>query len=129
MNKYFNKAVIGNGNILGCLDEKAELIRLYFPHIDYFQNVDKYSLGFVYPNSNKVFWFRDANLINQYYDGNIIYTKMRYNDVDIFIRDYSLIEKNVIVRKIKFNQELNLLVYSKLNSSPNKLVSRNVCFK
>ena len=128
MNKYFNKAIIGNGNILACLDEKAELIRLYYPYIDYYQNIDRYSMGFVYPGANKVYWFRDADLINQYYDGNIIYTKMHYNDVDVFIRDYCLIDKNIVVRKIKFNQKLNLFVYSKLNSSPNKLVSRNVRF-
>ena len=35
MNKYFNSAIIGNGKALACLDEKAELIRLYYPNIDY----------------------------------------------------------------------------------------------
>ena len=123
MNKYFNKAIIGNGNVLACLDEKAELIRLYYPYIDYFQNIDVYSLGYVYPNGNKVEWFKNLDLINQYYDGNIIYTKLKNDDVDVFIRDYCLIDKNIIVRKIKFNQPLSLMVYSKVHSSPNKLVS------
>jgi len=123
MEKYFNKAIVGNGKMLCCLDEKANLIRLYYPYIDYFQNIDTYSLGFVYPNSNHVEWFKNANLVNQYYDGNIIYTKLSINDVDILIRDYCLIDKNVLVRKIKFNQPLSLMVYSKLNSTPDKLVS------
>ncbi len=123
MNKYFNKAIIGNGNILACLDEKAELIRLYYPYIDYFQNIDTYSLGFVYPNGDHVEWFKYAFLVNQYYDGNIIYTKLKMNDVDILIRDYALIDKNILVRKIKFNQPLSLMVYSKVNSTPDKLVS------
>ena len=47
MPKYFNRAIVGNSKILACLDEKAELIRLYYPHIDYFQNIDVYKLGFV----------------------------------------------------------------------------------
>ncbi len=123
MEKYFNKAIIGNGNILACLDEKAELIRLYYPYIDYFQNIDTYSLGFVYPNGDHVEWFKYAFLVNQYYDGNIIYTKLKMNDVDILIRDYALIDKNILVRKIKFNQPLSLMVYSKVNSTPDKLVS------
>ena len=38
MNKYFNRAIIGNGKILACLDDKAELIRLFYPNIDYYQN-------------------------------------------------------------------------------------------
>ena len=121
MSKYFNKAIIGNSKILACLDEKAELIRLYYPHIDYLQNIDTYKLGFV--RDNKVNWFSDAELINQYYDGNIVVTKLRYDDTDILIRDYILIEKNIMVRKIKFNQLTNLMIYSKLKSSPDKLIS------
>ena len=121
MSKYFNRAIVGNSKILACLDEKAELMRLYYPHIDYLQNVDIYKLGFV--RENKVNWFSDAELINQYYDGNIVVTKLKYDDTDILIRDYILIEKNVMVRKIKFNQRTNLMIYSKLKSSPDKLIS------
>ena len=121
MSKYFNRAIIGNSKILACLDEKAELMRLYYPHIDYLQNVDIYKLGFV--RENKVNWFSDAELINQYYEGNIVITKLKYDDTDILIRDYILIEKNVMVRKIKFNQRTNLMIYSKLKSSPDKLIS------
>ena len=121
MAKYFNRAVIGNSKILACLDEKAELIRLYYPHIDYFQNIDIYKLGFV--RENKVYWFSDAELINQYYEGNIVVTKLKQDDMDILIRDYVLMDRNVIVRRIKFNQKTNLMVYSKLKSSPDKLIS------
>ena len=121
MEKYFNRAIIGNSKILACLDEKAELMRLYYPHIDYFQNIDFYRLGYV--KSDKVYWFSDSEVINQYYEGNIIVTKLKQDDMDILIRDYVLMEKNIIVRRIKFNQETNLMVYSKLKSSPDKLIS------
>ena len=121
MEKYFNRAIIGNSKILACLDEKAELMRLYYPHIYYFQNIDFYRLGYV--KSDKVYWFSDSEVINQYYEGNIIVTKLKQDDMDILIRDYVLMEKNIIVRRIKFNQETNLMVYSKLKSSPDKLIS------
>lgn len=121
MPKYFNRAIIGNSKILACLDEKAELLRLYYPNIDYFQNIDVFKLGFV--RENKVFWFSDAEAINQYYEGNIVVTKLKYDDTDILIRDYVLLDKNVMIRKIKFNQLTNLMVYSKLKSSPDKLIS------
>ena len=123
MNKYFNKAIVGNGTMLGCLDEKGELIRLYYPQIDYYQNIDTYSLGFVKPGERKVFWLKNAEYINQYYDGNIIYTKLRYDGADILLKDYCLIDKNVLVREIKFNEPLHLMVYSKINSNKDKLVS------
>ena len=121
--KYYNKAIIGNGVVLACLDEKAELIRLYYPNIDYFQNIDFYNLGFVYDNANYVCWFKDSQVLNQYYDGNILYTKLARDDVEILIRDYCLVGKNIVVRKIKFSRPLSLMVYSKINSNPNKLVS------
>ena len=121
--KYYNKAIIGNGVVLACLDEKAELIRLYYPNIDYFQNIDFYNLGFVYDNANYVCWFKDSQVLNQYYDGNILYTKLARDDVEILIRDYCLVDKNIVVRKIKFSRPLSLMVYSKINSNPNKLVS------
>ena len=129
MNKYFNSAIIGNGKSLGCLDEKAELIRLYYPNIDYFQNIHTYSLGFVFDSENKVYWFKDAEKINQYYDGNIVYTKLTYGnienhfDLEILIKDYFLIEKNIMIRKIKTSEPVSLLVHSRLNSSVDKLVS------
>ncbi len=109
--------------MLACLNEKAELLRLYYPYIDYFQNIDVYRLGFV--KNNQVFWFADAELINQYYDGNIVITKLQYQDTEILIRDYILLDQNVMVRKIKWNQPTSLLVYSKLKSFPDKLVSRH----
>ncbi len=132
MNKYFNKAIIGNGKILATLSKEAELLRLYYPNIDYYQNIHTYSLGFVHEGENKLYLFKDAEVINEYYDGNIVYTKLSYShdrkenqsfDTDILIRDYCLIDKNIIVRKIKFNEPLSLVVYSKLNSSPNRLIS------
>ncbi len=131
MNKYFNRAIIGNGKILACLDDKAELIRLFYPNIDYYQNIHTYSLGFVFDGENKVYWFKDSEKVNQYYDGNIVYTKLKFSadninkeyDIEVLIRDYALIEENVIVRKIKFSEPLSLMCFSKLNSSPERLVS------
>ena len=126
MNKYFNNAIVGNGNILACLNKNAELLRLYFPNIDYYQNVDTYSLGFLKGDSSQIFWVKDSESINQYYDGNILFTKLKYDDIEILVKDYVLIDKNILVRKIKFNQPLKTVVISRLNSSKDMLVSRNV---
>ena len=44
MEKYFNNALVGNSNILATITNKGELIRLYYPNIDYFQNIDMYNV-------------------------------------------------------------------------------------
>lgn len=121
MNKYFNNAIIGNSKILSTLNDKAEILRLYYPNIDYFQLIDEYSLGLF--GDSKINWFKDGEKINQYYDGNILYTELKVNEVSVTIRDYVLPHKNVLVRAIKLMKLSNLIIYSKLNSDVNKKIS------
>lgn len=120
-NKYFNNAILGNSKILVCISDKAELIRLYYPHIDYFQLIDTYSLGTF--ENNQIYWFKDAELINQYYEGNILYTELKVNGTEVLLRDYVLPEENILVRAIKLMKPSNLILYSKLNSNVDKQVS------
>lgn len=124
MSKYFNNAIVGNSKILGCLTDKAELIRLYYPNIDYFQLIDIYSLGIF--TDNKIYWFKDSELLNQHYDGNILYTELNVNGVNVVIRDYVVPERNIFVRAIKFMKPSNFMIYSKLNSDINKHISSMV---
>ncbi len=119
--KYFNNAIIGNSKILGTLSDKGEILRLYYPNIDYFQLIDKYSIG-IYKGT-QIFWFKDAELVKQYYDGNILYTELNVNGVDVTLRDYILPDKNILVRAIKFMRPSDMLIYSNLNSDVNKQVS------
>lgn len=124
MSKYFNNAIIGNSKILGCLNENGELIRLYYPNIDYFQNIDCFRMGFA--KDGQIKWFDESYEKKQYYNGNIVYTEMKLDGYEILQRDYILMKKNIIVRKLKFNKKANLFVYSKLNSDVNKKVSSMV---
>lgn len=125
MSKFFNNALIGNGKILGTLTDKGELIRLYYPNIDYFQNIDKNKLGIAH--EGRILWLDEvATLVRQHYEGNIIYTELKVENYEILQRDYVLPNKNVVVRTFKFNKKLNLFMYSKLNSDVNKKVSSMV---
>ncbi|MBO5179172.1 MAG: hypothetical protein J6B87_02345 [Clostridia bacterium] len=121
MEKYFNNAIIGNSNILGCITDRGELIRLYYPNIDYFQNIDMYNYGIIF--DNKVKWLSDANLISQYYDTNILYTELESDNVKVIQKDYVLSDKNILVRKLAFNKNVDLFLYSRLNSNVNRLIS------
>ena len=124
MSKYFNNAIIGNTKILGCLNETGEIIRLYYPNIYYFQNIDEFKMGFA--ENGKISWFNDSYAKKQYYDGNIVYTELNFDGYQVLQRDYVLLKKNVVVRKLKFNRKANVFIYSKLNSDVNKKVSSMV---
>lgn len=124
MSKYFNSAIVGNSQILGCLSDKGELIRLYYPNIDYFQNIDVFKAGMVLDNN--ISWFSNAEKLNQYYDTNIVYTELKINDIEIKQRDYILTDENVLVRKYRFSKKINLFLYSRLNSNTNRLISSMV---
>lgn len=42
---HFNKMIIGNSGMLGCIDDKGELVRLFWPDIDYYQHIDRLMVG------------------------------------------------------------------------------------
>ena len=41
-NKYYNDAIIRSKNIKATLSEKGELLRIYYPHIDFRQFIDEF---------------------------------------------------------------------------------------
>lgn len=124
MSKYFNSAIIGNSKILCTLSDKAEILRLYYPNIDYFQLIDTHNIGIAMDNN--IYWLRDGSKVKQYYEGNILYTELNINGVDVTLRDYVLPSKNILVRAIKLMKPSKLVIHSKLNSDVNKQVSSTV---
>lgn len=124
MSKYFNNAIIGNSKILCTLSDKGEILRLYYPNIDYFQLIDTFRLGIF--GENQIHWFQDGEIVNQYYEGNILYTELNVNGVNVTLRDYIVPNQNILVRAIKLMKPSKLFVHSKLNSDVNKQISSTV---
>lgn len=46
---YFNSVITGNSEMLGCLDSRGELVRLFWPDIDYPQHIDRLMAGIICP--------------------------------------------------------------------------------
>ena len=44
-NKFFNDAIIGNKNIRATFSNKGELLRAYYPNVDFKQFVDLFHVG------------------------------------------------------------------------------------
>lgn len=107
MKSYFNNAIIGNSRILATFDEKGQILRVFWPHIDYSQQVEKMFLGIYFPEiSNSMHWLNsDEWSYNQYYieDTNVLRTVMtrKNEDLRITITDFTLEKKDIIVRNIE----------------------------
>ncbi len=102
---YFNDAVIGNSSMLGCITRRGELVRLYWPHIDHPQHIERLAEGiFIKGNPGGTIWLdsdywecrqeyiKDTNILETVYSGPI----------NICRTDFVLPEENVLVRRYDF---------------------------
>lgn len=102
---YINNAVIGNGSMLGCISETGELIRLYWPEIDFPQHIEKMLTGFFDGKIPKsTVWLSEGNHeVSQFYieDTNILVTTVRMNKPALYIvqTDFCVPDRDVLVRR------------------------------
>lgn len=101
---YINNAVIGNGYMLGCITETGELIRLYWPQIDFFQHIEKMLVGFFdVENHHRKVWFSEGDhSFRQDYigDTNILQTVAVFQQLPLEVAqtDFCLPDQSVMVR-------------------------------
>lgn len=136
-NKFFNDAVIGNKNIRATFSNKGELLRAYYPNVDFKQFVDFFHIGMKINDSAIIYLHEDINnKYCQYYteNTNILNTEIEntYFKLNIRQTDFVLTKENVIVKRYTFvngnkiDLNLSFLVRSKLFSNHNNMVSGKV---
>jgi len=102
---YINNAVIGNGSMLGCISETGELIRLYWPEIDFPQHIEKMLTGFFDKNTpNSTMWFSEGDHeVYQTYidDTNILQTTVKINRLSLQVTqtDFCVPNQDVLIRR------------------------------
>ena len=134
MEKYYNDAIIGNKEITASYSKKGELLRVFYPNTDYRQFVDFFHTGVKINDSNMIYLHNDIN--NQYEqffteDTNILNTNIlnTYFELNILLKDFVCINKNVIVKKYKFKNKNNIdlnvsfIIHSALLTNDNNQVS------
>ena len=94
-NKFFNDAVIGNKNVRATFSSTGELLRAYYPSVDFKQFVDFFHVGMKVNDSAIIYLHQDINnRYNQYYteNTNILNTEIENTYFNIKIRqiEYSL---------------------------------------
>lgn len=132
--KYFNDAIIGNRNLKATFSKRGELLRLYYPNIDFRQFIDEFVVGIKVNDSRFINLVDDINNIysqNYTEQTNILNTEITntYFNLKIIQTDFIPVKENVLVKKYKFinnhdiDLNIDLLFHSKLLTSANNSVS------
>ncbi|NMB34335.1 MAG: glycoside hydrolase [Clostridium sp.] len=132
---HFNDAIIGNSKMLACLTSKGELIRLFWPHIDYPQHIERMAAGIFYTgHKNSTSWLNGCDWHHkQYYveHTNILKTICQSNQKGLRIEqiDFALIDKDILVRQYTIENtgydkvDLGFMQYSSMISTNPELLS------
>ena len=78
MEKFYNDAIIGNQKMLVTYSEKGELLRVFYPNVDFKQWIDFFHIGIKINDSRIIYLHEDINNVyNQEYveDTNILKTR------------------------------------------------------
>ncbi len=101
---YFNTLITGNSAMLGCIDNRGELIRLFWPDIDYPQHIEGLMVGITCPTLwQGASWLNsdDWKVEQQYIqDTNIAVTVYisEYGGLRVTQTDFALPDKAVFTR-------------------------------
>ncbi len=92
---YYNTAISGNGRLLCCLSDKGGIVRIFWPDIDYPQNIEKFSAGLFIPGTGcGALWLNGDmwNAVQEYEDdtSNVVITsyKHEYHGIELRQRDF-----------------------------------------
>ena len=138
MKKYFNDAIIGNNKIRAGLTKKGELIRLFYPNIDFKQFIEEFKVGVKVNDSNLIHLEDDINNVyDQHYSigTNVLNTEIEntYFNLNIIQTDCAPIEnENLLIRKYTITNlntiplDVKLVIKSKLMTNNNNEVGSRI---
>lgn len=137
MEKFYNEAVIGNKKMLATYSRKGELLRLFYPNVDFRQFIDYFHIGLKINDSQIIYLHEDINNVyNQQYlqDTNILktiienkYFKLKISQIDaITIKDDILIKKFKFINENNIDLRINFLINSKMLSSQDNPISARI---
>ena len=123
--KYFNDAFVGNGRVTASFSKTGELLRFFYPTIDYKQFFEEFYIGLKVNDSNIIYLHNDINNTyeqNYIENTNILETRIinSYFNLAVTQIDFVPINENVLVKKYTFKNfgkidlDINLLEYSKV---------------
>ena len=100
MSKFINDAIIGNEKVTASFSKEGELLRLFYPHIDYKQFIQKLDVGVKINDSEIIYLHDDVNNVytqNYIENTNILQTEIlnTYFNLKILQTDFVPMDKNM----------------------------------
>lgn len=132
---YFNNGVIGNSSMLGCLTDRGELVRLFWPNIDYPQHIERLTAGiFFIDRKHSTMWLHEEGWQhNQHYikDTNILETVCINHEKGLRViqADFVLPGRDILTRQYEIENtgecqaDLGFVIYSAGISTTPSLLS------
>ena len=113
MEKYYNDAIIGNKNLKATFSKKGELLRLYYPNIDFRQFIDEFTVGIKVNDSRLINLADDVNNVySQSYieQTNILNTEIvnTYFNLKVVQTDCISSKENILIKRYKFINNHNI---------------------
>ena len=104
-NKYFNDAIVGNSRLTVSFSKTGEILRLFYPSVDYMQFFEEYNVGV---RVNDVIFNLNRDLNNTYEQSylpstNILETKIKNSYFNLLITqtDFVPYNKDVLIKRYK----------------------------
>ena len=102
--KYFNDGIIGNRTMTVSFSKKGELLRLYYPNIDFRQFIDELVVGIKVNDSRLINLADDINNVysqNYIEQTNILNTEIlnTYFNIKVTQTDFIPIKENILVKR------------------------------
>lgn len=110
---YYNNAIAGNSSMLVCLNDKTELLRLFWPNIDHLQQFDRMLCGiFIKNKSGSTVWLNDHRCGHQQeYLGNTNIIKSTvtnyFDEYKVIVYDFVHPQADIFVRKFEIQNILS----------------------
>lgn len=101
---YLPNAIVGNGRMLVTLGRTGEVMGLFYPRIDFPQNVHEFMLAFHFPAQGHLCWtFQECWDCRQRYLGSsapVVETVMQHHgpEMRVVLTDFVLPDEDVLVR-------------------------------
>ncbi|HEX3032661.1 MAG TPA: glycoside hydrolase family 15 protein [Bacillota bacterium] len=107
---YLISGIVGNSRLLGCLDNKGQLVRLFWPQLDYLQNVEKILAGIGLPDAGGITWLDGGDWEHsQRYlpDTNILETVAvsPLRSLRVVVEDFAHPGRDILVRSFRIKNE------------------------
>jgi len=100
MKTHMNDLLIGNGHILAAFQENGNLIRCWWPHVDFGQHVDELRVGIALNSKENMTWLADTKSEKSAYlpRSNVVQFAYKHAGVRVVETSFAAISRNVLVR-------------------------------